>query len=694
MSVEMHSILLDGPIDYLIFSRSKIYLRDLASGVSLTGEIIEREQNNIFIKLDEYPPNDGQLVETADTVRVSAAYRAKELLFDTTLDGYGNEGILVLRLPNLGVLRNKREELRRSFDIDAELQAELRIETTTHDIVLSTSRLINFSLNTIALEVDRIQGLALPGDSVKNITIHCENELVFSNHGVVQRVDMYCRNCREHDRYLLVISLGTSYGRSIVGINNNRRNSDRTVLIHENSAFIQFYHPFSERKLLTYPIADLANSGLSFAMGEHVQPMPKGMVVHNASVQLPKKPRLEVSFIVSYVQYLEPSLEKAGFVQRIGVRLLDVTSEVLKELTNFIQKENSEFLTDASYEDFHRLWEFYFETSFIYGSKRKQIQPFSDKVFDTDRKLMKSNSPLIKKILYKQDNEIKGHLTTIKIFDHTLIIQHLNASKATGASAGQSVIRAMTTYFLDNYANQQTSNRYVCAYYRPDNKYPDLVFGKTAGLVNDPTICWTRDYEFCLPTNEATRVPDNVICLEASEVDLNDLEILLIEQNELSLMRVEGLTRETMQNLQISKDYETIGLYRYRKVFVARDPGSSAAGFAVCTFASPGVNLSELTNSVKFFYQSPDDAANQDLADALGRIVLDSYRDTDMPNCVLLLSKGQPVPAGFTKAKTYVWWVLDLKYVHKFREATEHIFLNLKQYIRSHKKIIKDVNAG
>jgi len=694
MYLEVRSILLDGPVDYLIFSKSKVYLREPKFAVSMVGRIIERDSDHIFVKLDEFSPNDRPLFDMLDTVDVSTGYRSKELHLDTTPVGCSEDGILQLRFPRHGTLRNKRNEFRQQFKANNEFSATLHIATVTSQIQLKTSWLVDFSPKTIALELDRGQGLALPGDKVTQITIQSKGEILFESHGVVQRVDMNSHNYKEHDRYLLIVGLFSVYRNSIVDINNNRRHSDRTALFHENAAFVQFYHPFFSEHLLTYSIVDLSNSGFSFAMGEQEPPMPQGLVVRNASVQLPRKQRLEVSFVVSYVQDLEPSLEQAGFVQRIGVRLIDVTSEVLKEVTNFIQKENSEFLTDANSDDYYRLWEFYFETSFIYGSKRKQIQPFSDKVFDTDKKLMQSNTPLVKKVLYKQDGEIKGHLATIKIFDDTLIIQHLNASKTAGASAGQSVIRAMTTYFLDHYANQQAANRYVCAYYRPENLYPDLVFGKTAVLVNDPHICWTRNYRFCLPSPQPVSVKQNIICTDATDIDLRDLEVLLIERDEILLMRVEGLYRESMQALKVSKEFEKIGLYRYRKVFVARDSVSQSVAYAICNYTSPGVNFSELTNSVKFFYKSATAAIAQELADGLGQIVLKSYRDTDMPNCVLLLTEDQPIPAGFMHTKSYIWWVLDLKFVNKFREATEHIFLNMKEYLRSRRKIENDINAG
>ena len=66
-------------------------------------------------------------------------------------------------------------------------------------------------------------------------------------------------------------------------------------------------------------------------------------------------------------------------------------------------------------------------------------------------------------------------------------------------------------------------------------------------------------------------------------------------------MRVESLTRESFLTMKVSPEYQKIGLYRYRKVFVAHDSNISARGYVICIYTSPGINFSELTNFVKFF---------------------------------------------------------------------------------------------
>ena len=698
MCSETNSILLEGPIDYLVFSSSKITLQRVGSEiVSFAGEIIDHHEGQAKIRiLSSSPGGKVNLFCVGETLLLSAPYKSMQLCFEAEIiDFNDNLKVLTANIANQGILNEKRTATRKRIGENSTLEADFKIDSLTHNITGRSTHLVDFTSSTVSLLVDRAQGLALPEDVVTSLCIQSNGQPVLNSDGVIERIDMNNHDYKQSDEYLMVINLGENITKTVVDFNTNNRRSDRTILINEKSAFIQFNHPLLDHALLTFRIADLSNSGLSIVMDEIMQPLPKGLLVNNASIQLPFKPRLLVSFTVVSVQDIETEDDFGQqYIQRVGLQLSDLTPDALKEITNFVQKDKSEYLIDACDDDYDKLWEFYFETGFIYGSKRKQLQNHAKEVMRTYRILLTSNTSLLKKVLYKQDGEIKGHVNAVKIFDHTLIMQHLNALKASGASAAQAVIRGMTSFLLDYQANKKVSYRYVCSYYRPNNLYPALVFGETANLIKDEKICWTRVYDFCLPSEQPLEISQDVKCTEASPEDLKNLEMLLIQQNEQALMRVESLTRESFLTMKVSPEYQKIGLYRYRKVFVAHDPNTSARGYAICTYTSPGINFSELTNSVKFFYSCENSKENTKLADALGQAILKSYQDTTMPNCVLLLSDDQPLPAGYSREKSYVMWVLDINYTSKFREATENIFSNLKHYIRTYKNIEKRANAG
>jgi hypothetical protein len=679
-------ILLEGPIDFLIFSSRVVYLQDNHNGEQLTGSIVDRADGCITIQLSE---PCSSLSTKINDYQVGASYKSQQLTFDVVVQQRDhNNQLIVAKHPTHGTLATKRYAFRRPFSDKANLQAELTIQSTLHELAFTTTALVDFTLSSLSLAVDRAQGLALPGDRVESIRIYLDGQCVFNGNGTVTRIDTdYDKD--NADCYLVVIEVIHVKNNTVVEFNKNKRRSDRTILIDTQSAFLQFSHPFLHNSTITCPIADLSNSGMSIIL-EDSPPIPKGLLVHSASLQLPYKSRLEVSFKTTSIQRIVNDEKE---VDRVGLQLIDIKPATLKEITNFVQKENSDYLVDANAEDYDRLWEFHFESGFIYGSKRRQIQNYARETFHTYRQLLQSDTSLIKKILYKVDGAIKGDITAIKIFDNTFIIQHLNALKASGASAAQQVIRGMTTFFLDSFANKNADNRYVCAYFRPQNLYPSLVFGETANLIKNSKNCWTKTYDFCLPDG-SDLASSSLPWREANEDDLKQLENLLIARQQHQMMRVEGLTREGFLTLQVSEEYEKIGLYRKRRIFVAWNPDNGAVGYAICNYASPGINFSELTNSVKFIYNKDDNINdNQLLADVLGKCVLESYQQTLMPKCVLLLH-SQPIPKGFVHEKSYVEWVLDLDHVADFRAATEEIFGNLRHFIRMKKATLNNVSTG
>ncbi|HKJ74862.1 MAG TPA: hypothetical protein VKA19_12170, partial [Alphaproteobacteria bacterium] len=546
----------------------------------------------------------------------------------------------------------------------------------------------DFSFNAVSLYLDRAAGLALPGDSVMSLSIQREDGVLLRATGRVMRINKRSHVNDDDDTYFVAVELDDPNRPPVLDIEPNKRRSDRVTLSERQDAFVEFEHPFLG-VTATMRILDLSNSGLAAVIENPKHALPVGLILPNASLQLPLRSRIPVELQVRAYHVVGGDNEHTC---RVSLAFVDATPALIKEVSGFVQQSASELLTDASDEDEDRLWEFYFETAFIYEAKRRHMQPTAEAVRDTFNRLLSSNTPMLKKILYKEDGVIKGHVTAVKVFDQALLVQHLNALKAAGGSAAMSVIRGMTSFFLDQRANLRSSNRYVCAYYRPNNLYPSLVFGETANLIDDPTQCWTQDYRFCVSAEgqlEADIGSPDIVVREGTEADKERLETLLIENGDLDLIRLEGLARERITDQAISEEFDKIGLYRYRRLLVAEHEKTGETAYAVCSFASPGLNFSELTNSVRFFFgplgRRVRDA--QALVDTLSPRLFEVYRETPILEPILLLSEGQPVPKGFVDEKIYTLWVLDLMHVKKFRDATEYIFSHLKNYIRDKLKV-------
>ena len=671
---------LKGVIDYLIFSRKAVNINDNNEPArSIKAQIIDHVDNSITISCDE---NISASCHIGQSYVISTEYKSKLLSFPVMLTELEGNNCSV-EVPLQGTLIERRSYNRAKLG-ENNFDTTVLVDSTHESIEFNSAILIDLSFQSLALFLDRKQGLVLPGDKVRNIIIRKNGHTIFESNGILLFVDK-TKQCPEiQDSYFVVIQFLKT---SIQSINFERtpRKSQRISLLNKKNAFFEFSHPMIPNCNFSGYLADLSNSGMSIILEGDSNALPPGLVIDNASLQLPLKPRFTVSVRVKNYQVFDSEENKT---YRIGFEIQNMSPHLFKAISSIVQTSTSENLIDANSVDYDRLWEFFFETGFIYGGKRKQIQNYAEKVFSTYNKLLKSETTIAKKILYKEGNDIKGHVAAVKFFDHTLIIQHLNALKTKGELAAQSVIKGMTGFILDEAANAQISNRYIVAYYRPDNLYPDTLFTGSSQLIADSSICWVNTYNFCLfdDTLAEREYSDDIDLNEASQQDLEDLETLLIKLGEIKLIRQEDLTRDHLVNLSITREYEKIGLYRYRRVFIAKQKMHTACCYAICNYSSPGLNLSELTNSVRLLFSDPEHPGNAKLASALMSLVNKSYQFTDMPNMVLLLSSNQPVPYGYKVEKKYTQWTLDIFHSKMFEEASNEIFTNFKDFLRKRKR--------
>ena len=674
---ERKKVLLQGVFDYLIFFKNLVKIT--YQNNTLNGLILERTSELITIEVPTLPLLDIERRKSGTRFQFSCLYKGMYLHFDGNLKEIrkgGISSIFQFIVPAThGILTNVRTKARVNLDDDT-IHATLAVESRGREITFSNSRLVDFSSDSMSILLDQNTGIALPGENVSFAIFKGEQSVLNGSGYIIRAVKTQAE--LNDDSQVVVVAFNKTSKKNIG--TDQRRVSDRVFLLNDRPGFIYFEHPLKPGYKISGGIADLSNRGISI-LCEEEHALPRGLHIANAEIQLPLDPSIKTELKVSGYSQLETEERE---IYRIGFEFARPHPELLKRVSSFVQKNASPHLTDATAEDCDRLWAFFFESRFIYGAKRQQLQSNAERVVKTYEKLLKNNPPILKKILYKQNGEIKGHIVAIKIFDETFIIQHLAASKAQGASAGQAVIRGITSFFLDASINRNTQTRYVCAYYRPSNLYPSLVFGETEHIINNPDICSTRIYRFCVFSSQQLAATPDVTCGEAKLHDLDDLEAILIASHEFQLMRVEGLTRDKITSLELTSEYNRVGLYRNRRVFVARKGNDRA--YAVCNYSSPGINLSELTNSVKFYYSlGANPVIMQELANALSPVVVESYQKTEMSDMVLLIQSEQPVPAGFNVKKQYTMWILNTDYVSKFKDATEYIFKNIRDFVKKHR---------
>lgn len=632
-------------------------------------------------------------------VQAVMRYKGRALRFSTqnlnksdnkTLPG---EFILRFGMPIGYELSEKRKSCRTELHLpQLDLIAQIKISKHGDESIYETNEVHYISTDALSLFLPTQDDNAPVsiGDEVLSIKLFNNKKLIMDSHGSIVRIDLY-RDIGK-TRYLYVIDLSKISEYSISTDKsslNERRLSDRRLQINNHgTAFVEFSHPIFNQAKMYGEINDISTSGISFFLKKSKLPVVPGMFIQDFQIQFPKSVRhaLKIKVVTS-----QSEIQETQSIVRVGGELTEVSVEFLKDVSTKMIKNSVPFLMDATLEDYDDLWEFFFETGFLYRSKQIQMKKNARRIFDTSVRLLSSNNPLAKTVLYKEEGEIKGHISTIRYFDSSWLIQHLCA-KPTRESiiAGHAMIDSMSAFFRNAKANDFVKTRYIVFYFRPDNSYPAAVFNGVKKIINDISICDSNDLRFCLPRNndlvrESDAKRDEILVREATEGDLYYLQSILQNQEKRHLIESEDLKIGRFTNLEISNEFERLNLYRFRKVLVAENPVTGTRIFAICNYASPGINLSELSNSFRIFSLTENTDDYMLVLNMLSHFVKITYKNTEVDSPVLLLENNQCMPSNYIEEKIYTHWRLDVHHVDKFIQATDMVFANIKKYLKTRK---------
>lgn len=605
-----------------------------------------------------------------------------------------------IEIPKSCTLTDLRKFQRAPFSkAGTELGSSLVIEASGRSLHFSSNNLLDINQEALSLFLDRNVGLVLPGDRVSKISVSCDGIVVLEANGIVHRLDPKCQSMTNPETYLAVIKLNQLQASPTNSSTSSRdlRASRRELIWNKVSAQVAANHPLFVSSRIVGQVIDISTSGASFFLEGVPQPIVPGLLIRNMQIHLPNAQVITSDFKVTSLQ---SSSADTSTCYRIGGQFTGLSIVFMKQLSEFLEKVKAPNIVDATIDDYEELWEFFFETGFIYSSKRKQIQKYSKSMFETYRKLLHGGDSILRKILFKENGVIKGHISSIKFFDNSWIVQHLNASGANDtASAARSVIEAMTEFWSDAKANDALKNFYILFSYRPDNLYPATLFGGVKKLINSPNICDSENLRFCLLKDADSREGkqleySSIETYEATLEDSRNFENLLISQSRFAMMRIENLRGKSVTEMEVSKLYEDCGLYRKRRLFVGKDRKSGAVIYALCNYSSPGLNLSELTNSFRVFHGVKDQHLIKIILDKLTETVLASYQDTEVHEPVLLSEPGNQIPERYLATKIYTHWHLDIRHTNQFKNASQIIFENLKKFLKETVAELKNSKAA
>lgn len=530
--------------------------------------------------------------------------------------------------------------------------------------------LADFNGYGFAVDMTGMPGQALPlinSDNPVNVLLQADGTVLFAETCRVIRV------AAEFPRALIVLAPSSTH---ITRFKSKEVRSVRQQLSPQPS--IELTHPFTAKKVSLRAV-DISGSGLAVEEDASQSLLMPGMVIPRAALVFSNNFRIDCR-----VQVLFNRPDEDGAALRCGLVFLDMDVAGQLQLSSTLCLAQNEHSCLGAAVDLDDLWDFFFETGFIYPGKYRSVQEHKEKFKKLYSRLYKEGLEISRHIIYQDRGVILGHVSMFRYYYQTWLLHHHAAVKSSQHKAGLVVMYHILRHI--NEVHQLSSNRmrYIACYFRPDNRFAARVFGGSARAQDNPQHCSLDDFAYFHYRGGGGDLPTGWLLEQTRAEDLITLEYFYREMSGGLLL--EGLDLYSGaggREEEINQEYRRFDLRRQRLFFSLRRPDDGLAALLVVNISDVGLNLSDLTNGVQVMVID-DRGFSQALLSASLQSLTGYYDQTELS--VLLFPLACADAKKISYEKVYQLGVLDLSYISeylKFMEGLPGSSLKLKSILKN-----------
>ena len=413
-----------------------------------------------------------------------------------------------------------------------------------------------------------------------------------------------------------------------------------------------FNHPFTLKRVI-FDVVDITTSGFSVVANSDTSLLIPGMIIDIVTITRPGLFKMKCSAQVVHASPQQKNRIKYGFaIKDIDVvtynQLFDMYSNAIDRHANVSRDVNMDLL-----------WEFFFESGFIYPNKYSCFSQYKEEYKKTYETLYHNSPEIFANFTYQENDAIYGHVSIIKSYERTWMIHHLAATPMGTKRTGLFVLNHILNYFDGFYRMPSIGMDYMIFYFRPDNKFPDHFFGGFCREYKNPQGCSMDCFAYITQPLTATKtaLPENWTLSECSREDIVELRSSYKKLSGGLMVDAFCLDGEIDAAGSINDLYRKYGLKREYKAHVLKHSGMTKA-YMIVDESDMGVNLSELLNSIKIIVTDNTDLPWSILKASLGSFS-GLYRTSNVP--VLIYPYQYADKQGITYSKKYNLWVLSAR---------------------------------
>jgi hypothetical protein len=492
-------------------------------------------------------------------------------------------------------------------------------------------------------------------DAVVNIDIRRDERILFS---------AMCRCIRQqgefHEREMVLAPVDGH----IEEVKRKQFRNPRRHLVP--SPTLIFDHPLLKKRI-RLEVCDISTTGFSvYEQADEGTLMP-GMILPELSIDFAGTSKLKCTAQVIYrLETEEPTV-------RCGLAIHDMDMNSYSHLTHILSNALDRHTYISGELDMDALWEFFFETGFIYPMKYRLIQSYREDFKKTYRKIYQESPGIAQHFTCQMNGRIYGYISMVRAYEKAWMIHHHAARSMPGKRPGFMVLTQVLHYLNDLCRLPSAKIDYVFSYFRPENKFPDRVFGDFARALENSNGSSLDLFSYLVyPTlSMGARLPRGWFLQKCSSHDLFELGRFYDNYSGGLLLEVLGLGGKNSSDESLEKLYSSLDLIRRWTPYSLIHYGKLHAVLIV-NQSSLGINFSELLNSIKVLITNSEGLPWEILATAINQLT-GVYERERVPILIYPSDylKANDVPF---ETKKYLLWIYDARLIKQFTEYLHRRF--------------------
>jgi hypothetical protein len=345
---------------------------------------------------------------------------------------------------------------------------------------------------------------------------------------------------------------------------------------------------------------------------------------------------------------------------RYGLAILDMDFRSYRHLSHIMVHSGHQQARFSSDVEMDALWEFFFDTGFIYPKKYHLLQTARDDFKETYRRLYQKDQDIEAHLTCEKNGQIYGHVSIVRAYQRAWMIHHLAARPLNGKRTGLFVLKNLHQ-FCDGLVRYPSSRMdHLLVYFRPDNYFPNLFFGGFARDIGNRRACSLDSFAYMHhPTGRLqSSFPQGWQLNPFDARYLPELERFYRNESGGLLLDVLRLGQTDQGQEPVEEIYRRYGFFRQWRMYALLRQNALKAFFIV-NQSSPGLNLSDLLNSITVIVTDPAGLPWDVLTTALADLTPGYHAE----NVTLLIYPAKyPSEQGVKVDRQYDLWIIDTQY--------------------------------